>query len=126
MAAIRRQNTAPELLLRKALHSCGLRFRLNKPAGLPGSPDIRFARAQVAVFVDGCFWHGCPEHGSRPKTNSAFWSAKIERNRQRDRKVDAELQELGWSVVRVWEHEVKQDVVSAALAIWACVRSREP
>ena len=126
MAAIRRRDTAPEVLLRKALHSCGLRFRMDIPAGLPGSPDIRFARAGVAVFVDGCFWHGCPQHGSQPKTNAAFWSAKIARNRQRDQEVDAALQKLGWSVVRVWEHEVKQDVVSVALAIWACVRSREP
>jgi DNA mismatch endonuclease (patch repair protein) len=112
--------------MRKALHSCGLRFRMDTPVGLPGSPDIRFARARVAVFVDGCFWHGCPQHGSHPKTNAAFWSAKIARNRQRDLAVDAALQRLGWSVVRVWEHEVNQDVVSVALAIWACVRSREP
>lgn len=126
MAAVRRRDTAPELLLRRALHSCGLRFRLDTPAGLPGSPDIRFSRARVAVFVDGCFWHGCQQHGSQPKTNAAFWSAKITRNRRRDQEVDTALEQLGWSVVRVWEHEIKQDVVSVALAIWASVRSREP
>ena len=126
MAAVRRKDTSPELILRRALHGCGLRFRLETPFGLPGSPDIRFSVARVAVFVDGCFWHGCPEHGSQPKTNTAFWAAKITRNRQRDAAVDAALEGLGWSVARVWEHDVKRDPVSVAQGIWALVRSREP
>ena len=126
MAAVRRRGTAPELVLRRALHACGLRFRLDTSPGLPGSPDIRFPGARVAVFVDGCFWHGCPIHGSRPKSNATFWAAKITRNRQRDAEVDAALEGLGWSVVRVWEHDVKRDAVSVAQEIWAHVRSREP
>lgn len=99
---------------------------MDKPVCLPGSLDIRFARARVAVFVNGCVWHGCPQHGSQPKTSAKFWSAKIVRNRQRDQEVDATLHNLSWSVVRVWEHEVKQDVGAVSLAIWAFVRSREP
>lgn len=124
MAAVGRRNTGPELQLRHALHACGLRFRLNSPRGLPGSPDIRFPTERVAVFVDGCFWHGCPAHGTQPKANSVFWLAKIKRNRERDGEVDQELVRLGWLSVRIWEHDIKQDVTEAALRVWVAVRSR--
>lgn len=72
-------------------------------------PDFVFRRERVAVFVDGCFWHACPEHGSRPKSNASFWNAKLERNVERDRRADRELADSGWKVVRFWEHSVRRD-----------------
>ena len=125
MAAVRRRDTGPEIALRRALHACGLRFRLPRGRSLPGSPDVIFPSAKVTVFVDGCFWHGCPIHGTRPKANEKFWSAKIDRNRQRDKEVDDRLVGLGWKPVRFWEHEVLPDPTEAALQVWALVRSRE-
>jgi DNA mismatch endonuclease (patch repair protein) len=100
----RRSNTKPEVVLRRELHRRGLRFRVNHP-GLPGRPDIVFTRAKVAVFVDGCFWHRCPAHGTLPRHNRAWWEAKLNRNVDRDRAKDLALGELGWHVVHVWEHE---------------------
>lgn len=107
MGRVRRTGTAPELHLRHALHRAGLRYRLANGARLPGTPDLAFRRAHVAVFVDGCFWHGCPKHGTVPKTNIEFWTAKIQRNRQRDRHVDRALRAMGWKVVRVCEDQVR-------------------
>jgi DNA mismatch endonuclease, patch repair protein len=123
MAAVQRRHTAPELRLRQALTSSGLRYRVNGRCGLPGSPDVWFPGPRVAVFVDGCFWHGCPIHGTEPKSNAAFWQAKIQRNRERDQAVDIRLEAMGWIVVRIWEHEVKSDAEAIALRIWAAVRS---
>ena len=117
MAAVGRQNTGPELALRRALFACGLRFRLARRRPLPGTPDIVFPSARVAVFVDGCFWHACPLHGTTPKTRRSFWFAKLTRNAQRDATVNASLAQLGWKSVRVWEHEIKQDVEDAALRL---------
>jgi DNA mismatch endonuclease (patch repair protein) len=85
----------------------GGRYRL-RPR-LPGTPDVVFPRARLAVFIDGCFWHGCPEHYRAPKANAEFWRAKIERNTSRDRRVDRELLDMGWRTVRVWEHEIRID-----------------
>lgn len=124
MAAVARRNTTPEIVLRRALHSCGLRFRLPASGTLPGSPDLAFVSSRVAVFVDGCFWHGCPLHGTRPKTNARFWADKIERNKLRDADVDRRLKELGWQSIRVWEHEILSDPSNATIRIWAVVRSR--
>ncbi len=109
MARVRRSGTAPELLLRQALRRAGLRYQVGGSA-LPGSPDIAFRRLRLAVFVDGCFWHGCPRHGTVPKTNTSFWLAKIRRNRHRDRQADRSLKRLGWTVLHVWEHELRGDV----------------
>lgn len=103
MSRMPRQNTKPELLLRRELHARGLRFRVHTP--LPGRPDLAFTRAKIAVFVDGCFWHGCSEHGTLPKNNREWWRAKIEGNIQRDRVKDEALGLLGWDVLHVWEHE---------------------
>ena len=107
MARQRTRDTDPEVALRRILHSRGLRYRLDQP--LPGLPrrraDITFARQRVAVFVDGCFWHACPEHGTWPKRNDEWWATKIRRNIERDRETDAHLQAYGWTVIRVWEHE---------------------
>jgi len=107
MGKVRRSGTAPELMLRFALHRSGLRYRLKGGVGLPGTPDIAFRRQRVALFVDGCFWHGCPLHGSMPTRNRIFWRSKIARNRRRDKEVDRALEGLGWRVLRFWEHDLK-------------------
>lgn len=122
MSRIRGKNTKPEMRLRTALHIRGLRFRLHRKE-LPGSPDIVFVRQKIAVFVDGCFWHGCPSHSVQPRTNTRFWSEKIGKNRARDRKTSRQLKELGWTVLRVWEHELKRDASGAAGAIERAVRA---
>lgn len=107
MSRAPRRETAPELALRRALHAAGHRFRVVYP--VPGNRrrtvDIAFTRARLAVFVDGCFWHSCPEHGTRPRANAAWWAGKLETNRSRDADTDRLLREAGWSVVRIWEHE---------------------
>lgn len=107
MSAQRRKGTAPELAIRSLLHSRGLRYRVDHP--LPGMPrrraDLLFAGPRVAVMIDGCYWHGCPSHGNIPRTNTDYWTPKIARNRARDADTDRRLGELGWQVVRVWEHE---------------------
>lgn len=107
MARVRQKGTDAELSLRKELHARGLRYRLHLP--LLSQPrrvaDIVFPGVRVAIFVDGCFWHGCPEHVSWPKSNAQFWREKIERNRARDADTDRRLRDSGWRVVRVWAHE---------------------
>jgi DNA mismatch endonuclease (patch repair protein) len=108
MQANRRRDTRPELLLRSALHSRGLRFRVDFPLvaeGVRTRPDIVFPRARVAVFVDGCFWHGCPEHSRVPRSNSAYWAPKLAANISRDKRANKALAEAGWAVLRIWEHE---------------------
>jgi DNA mismatch endonuclease (patch repair protein) len=105
MARIRSRNTGPELTLRRALWSAGLRYRVHAttPAG---RPDIVFRGARVAVFIDGCFWHGCPDHYVRPRSSEEFWSKKLAENCRRDSAQTKRLEDLGWRVCRVWEHEV--------------------
>jgi DNA mismatch endonuclease (patch repair protein) len=115
-----RRDTRPEVAIRSMLHAAGQRFRVAYP--VPDltrcTIDIAFPRRRLAVFVDGCFWHDCPEHGSRPKTNADRWAAKLEANRTRDRRVETHLAERGWIVLRVWEHE---DVASVCTKIMDCV-----
>jgi len=117
----RRRDTAPELTLRRALHRRGLRFRVDAPvpAGPRRRADVVFPACRLAVFVDGCFWHGCELHPRSSKTNSDWWAEKIATNRARDAETDARLVEQGWTVVRVWEHEPAEsaaDRVGASLA----------
>ncbi|KQY42016.1 hypothetical protein ASD18_19770 [Cellulomonas sp. Root137] len=115
MAAVRRTDTGPERALRSALHARGRRFRKDLRMALPGGrvrPDIVFTRARVAVFVDGCFWHVCPEHGREPTRNEWYWSPKLRRNVERDRAADATLRSAGWRVVRIWEHESLERAVA--------------
>jgi DNA mismatch endonuclease, patch repair protein len=102
-----RRDTQAEILVRRAVHRRGLRYRVDRPplAGMRRRADLVFPRARVAVFVDGCFWHGCPEHGTIPKNNRAWWKEKLAGNQNRDRDTDARLLEAGWTVVRAWEHE---------------------
>ncbi|OXM73411.1 DNA mismatch endonuclease Vsr [Amycolatopsis thermalba] len=123
MARQRSRDTQPELLLRRALHRRGLRYRVDLP--IPGMPrrraDVTFSRARVVVFVDGCFWHRCPLHATAPTTNGAWWERKLNANVARDRETDAWLTALGWSVLRFWEHE---DMEHAAALIAHEVASR--
>jgi DNA mismatch endonuclease (patch repair protein) len=107
MLGNRATGTLPEVELRSILHRDGLRFRKNARAlpGLRCRPDVVFPRERVAVFIDGCFWHGCPDHERRPKTNAAYWAAKVKRNQARDARNDAALRAADWHVIRAWEHE---------------------
>ena len=105
MAQIRAGNTTPERVLRSALWALGIRYRLH-PKNVRGRPDVAIARAGVAVFVDGCFWHGCPLHYVRPRTRTEFWQNKLSTNVDRDRKQTLELEGDGWHVLRFWECEV--------------------
>jgi DNA mismatch endonuclease (patch repair protein) len=109
MRSNRRTDTLPERVLRVELHRRGLRFRKDLPIRLPVQarirPDVVFTRSKLAVFVDGCFWHRCPLHGTMPKSNTDYWEPKLRANVARDRRVDELLKEHGWTVVRLWEHE---------------------
>jgi DNA mismatch endonuclease (patch repair protein) len=107
MQAIRSRDTKPERLVRSLLHARGLRYRVAaKPLpGLRRTADIVFRPVKVAVFIDGCYWHGCPEHYVAPRTNSGYWSEKVLRNVSRDRDTDERLKAAGWTVLRFWEHE---------------------
>src|SRR5262245_10358069 len=117
-----RRDTPCELALRSAVHRLGLRFRVDSPLpGLRRRGDLVFTTTRVAVFVDGCFWHGCPEHGTWPKANAEWWREKIEANRRRDTDTDARLIAGGWLVVRVWAHD---DAEAAARHLATLVRSR--
>lgn len=106
--ANRRTDTKPEVRLRSALHRRGLRFRkdfLIRAGEVRVRPDIVFTRLKLALFVDGCFWHSCPEHGSIPKRNREYWLPKLAANAERDRRVNAALEASGWAILRLWEHE---------------------
>lgn len=123
MTGNRGRDTRPELALRRLLHASGLRYRVSaRPLkSVRRTADVVFGPARVAVFVDGCFWHRCPEHATYPKTNSDYWKPKLERNVERDREIDRLLAEAGWLSIRVWEHE---DIETAARRIDSSVRGR--
>jgi DNA mismatch endonuclease, patch repair protein len=107
MAAIRRNDTKPELAVRSALHGRGYRFRKDfrlDVGGLRPRPDVVFTRHKVAVFIDGCFWHACPEHSASPRNNTAYWGPKLRGNVERDRRYDQALESAGWITIRAWEH----------------------
>lgn len=115
-------DSRPETALRHELHARGLRYRKNPPVRTSGGivrPDLTFPGQKVAVFVDGCFWHSCPLHGTSPRANREYWETKLRRNRERDRDVSAALAADGWTVIRVWEHEPLAD---AAAAVEVAVR----
>ena len=123
MRAVKQKNTAPELELRTALHRLGLRYRVNAST-LPHSrfrADIVFRRGKVAIFVNGCFWHGCATHRTIPRNNFSWWAQKLENTRIRDRRIDSDLKLAGWFPIRVWEHD---DFYRAAHAIRAVVIHR--
>lgn len=116
MSRMPRRGSGPELLLRRELHRRGLRFRVQAP--LPGRPDIALSRARMAIFVDGCFWHLCPSHGTLPKNNADWWRTKLERNVARDREKDLLLSSQGWLPVHVWEHEDAAAAADAIAELW--------
>jgi DNA mismatch endonuclease (patch repair protein) len=127
MQATRRRDTAAEIDLRRALHAAGFRYRVDRVV-LPGSrrrADLVFSAERLAVFVDGCFWHCCPIHTTQPKANRAWWLAKLEANRQRDRDTDQRLGEAGWNVIRVWEHESTADAAAGIQSILQSIRQQK-
>ncbi|MEU1335809.1 very short patch repair endonuclease [Streptomyces sp. NPDC005827] len=115
-------DTAPEVAVRRLLHAAGLRYRVNVP--VPGMPrrtiDIVFTKVQIAIFLDGCFWHGCPEHATQPKEDSEWWRAKLDKNMARDVETTDHLVAEGWTVLRFWEHESPEHVADR---VTACVKS---
>jgi DNA mismatch endonuclease (patch repair protein) len=121
MSRTRRHGTAAELAVRSELHRRGFRYRVQRPLEFDArrKADILFPRERVAVFVDGCFWHSCPEHATHPKANAQFWAEKLARNRTRDGDTNRRLEDAGWTVVRVWEHEPASravDLIAAKVA----------
>lgn len=121
MSNVKSTRTKPEIALRKALWSTGLRYRVSNK--LPGKPDLVFSRAKLAIFVDGCFWHQCPIHRTTPKTNASFWNKKLTDNVERDARVTLALQKEGWTVLRFWEHEVRKDLSECVHRIQDTLRS---
>ncbi|MCX4726369.1 very short patch repair endonuclease [Streptomyces sp. NBC_00963] len=113
------RDTAPELAVRKLLHASGRRYRLN--VRVPDMPrrtiDIAFTRAKVAVFLDGCFWHGCPEHATQPKANAEWWRQKLQRNMDRDTETTEHMARAGWTVLRFWEHESPARIAEQVAAV---------
>lgn len=126
MLGNRRRDTSPERKIRSILHRRGLRFRKDQQvriADVRTRPDILFTRARIAVYVDGCFWHRCPDHGTEPRSNTAYWAPKLDGNIRRDRRVDAALAAAGWTVIRIWEHEPPEQ---AADRVIDAVRDAHP
>jgi DNA mismatch endonuclease (patch repair protein) len=114
MQSNRGRDTGPELAVRKLLHSAGLRYRVDyAPTGGRRRADIVFVRERVVIFIDGCFWHGCPTHATYPRRNSDYWLPKLQRNIDRDRETDVELKSAGWHVLRYWEHEPAESVAQS-------------
>jgi len=123
MQRVRQQTSSAKAVLRRELHACGLRYRvqvpvLTKPRRVA---DVAFSGFRVAAFVDGCFWDGCPEHATWPKANADFWRSKVLANKERDLDSDRRLREDGWAVVRAWAHEAPSAVASPVVGV---VRSR--
>jgi DNA mismatch endonuclease, patch repair protein len=123
MAAVKGKNTGPEMILRKALYAAGVRGWRCHYRRVAGTPDIAWPSKRVAVFVDGAFWHGHPSR-YRPGRSGTYWDDKIARNVERDRAVDDELARLGWSVVRIWDFEVKRDVPGAVARVQAALDAK--
>ncbi|MGW4331897.1 very short patch repair endonuclease [Rhodococcus koreensis] len=121
MRAQRRRDTAPELALRRELHRRGVRYYVDRAPmkGVRRRADLVFPRRKVAVYVDGCFWHSCPQHATFPKNNAQWWAEKLAGNVTRDRDTDSTLTDAGWTVVRIWEHE---NPVAAADRVQAALR----
>ena len=121
MQANRSRDTKPELAVRRLLHARGMRYRVNyRPVkDLRRTADIAFTRRRLAVFIDGCYWHSCPQHGSQPSVNADYWTPKLQRNRARDLETVERLEAAGWTVLRFWEHTDPAEVASAVAAAYA-------
>ncbi|WP_435234058.1 very short patch repair endonuclease [Streptomyces sp. bgisy092] len=119
LRAARSRDSQPELRLRQAVHRLGLRYQVaTRPLpDMRRAADLAFPRAKVVVFMDGCFWNGCPTHATPPKANREYWAEKLAGNKARNKEVDARLQEAGWMVLRVWEHEEPQVAAEKVLAM---------
>lgn len=122
MSAIKGKNTKPEIKIRKLLWENSIRgYRIHYD--LPGKPDITFTKYKIAIFIDGCYWHKCPECFREPKTNTEFWMKKINGNVERDQKITKELEDSGWTVLRFWEHEVRKDTENIISIILDTIKS---
>lgn len=128
MKANRGRDTGPEVRLRSELYRRGMRYRLHYRAlpGLHRWADIAFVGVRLAVFVDGCFWHGCPTHGTRARANAVYWDAKILENQRRDRDTDERLHAAGWTSLRVWEHEAPDQAAALVQRVYGRLASAEP
>jgi DNA mismatch endonuclease (patch repair protein) len=127
MRSNRRRDTKSELAVRRALHAAGMRYFVDRPVATRSRAvraDIVFPRARLAVFIDGCFWHGCPVHGTMPARNRDYWAPKIARNSERDAEQTRRLETVGWTVARFWEHESPEVVVEAIARLLADRRER--
>lgn len=122
------RDTRPELALRSAVHRLGLRYRVSmRPLkAVRRTADLCFSKAKVAVFLDGCFWHGCPVHHTKAKTNADYWADKVTNNRRRDAETDRVLAEAGWTVVRVWEHESPVEAAGRVADVVRAASARRP
>jgi DNA mismatch endonuclease (patch repair protein) len=126
MSRIRGKDTTPEMRLRGLLWSLGLRYRLGLRV-LGVRPDLVFPGTKLAIFVDGCFWHGCPEHYVRPRSdNAAFWASKLKENVERDERQTSRLEGADWRVIRIWEHELKKNTAMVADTVWDAVHKQIP
>ena len=123
MQTTAQKRTGPELALRSALDRSGLEYETDQRAipSLRSRPDILFSGSRLAIFVDGCFWHGCPIHGTTPKNNAEWWREKLATNRRRDQQVDVALQDHGWQVLRFWEHD---DPMTSAATVLEFIAAR--
>jgi DNA mismatch endonuclease (patch repair protein) len=125
MSANRRRDTEPELAVRSLLHAAGMRYRVDFPVQVEGvriRPDIAFTSVSVAVFIDGCFWHCCPEHGTLPATNTSYWLPKLRANVERDEMHNHLLEKAGWTVLRFWEHELAEEAAASIARSVATLR----
>lgn len=119
MQGNRSRDTVPELAVRRRLHAAGLRFRvaLRPEPTLRRTADIVFTKQRIAVFIDGCYWHACPEHRTVARANASYWSEKLARNVARDADTSTRLRAAGWTVLRFWEHEDPDQVAAAVIAV---------
>ena len=115
MSQIKSKDTKPEIIVRKLIWKKGYRYRIGH--GLAGRPDMVFPLYNTAVLIDGCFWHGCPKHYRAPLSNVKYWKKKISGNKKRDRKIDKKLAEEGWKVIRIWEHDIKSNLLQTIAKI---------
>ena len=128
MLANKRRDTKPELRVRRLIHAAGLRYQVDAKVeqDIRSRADIVFRRRRIAVFIDGCFWHRCPEHATDPKANSDYWEPKLRRNRQRDAEITALLTDRGWLVLRFWEHQPAEQIAEVIESSWRARSTHAP